>query len=261
VNELVSLAKKAAIEAGIKIMSIYAAANTVKIKNDGSPLTIADELSHDVIVKILEKAQLPIISEEGDSLITEKKRYWLIDPLDGTKDFLAKSSEFTINIALIENDYPVLGLIYVPALDILYVGGEKIGGWKEQKGEKQIFIKKEKSHPYKMAVSRFHDHPDVDVFACMNHIDETIAAGSALKFGLIATNDIDVYPRLVGSSEWDTAAGQAIVEASKGKVLDWNTGQRLRYGKEKRRNPRLLTLRAPYNYEDFNLKHYEACLL
>jgi 3'(2'), 5'-bisphosphate nucleotidase len=112
-----------------------------------------------------------------------------------------------------------------------------------------------------MAVSRFHDHPDVDLFASQNGIKERVAIGSALKYGVLAAGVVDVFPRLVGSSEWDTAAGQAVLEAAGGQVLDWHTGEALVYGKPRRRNPRLLTLRAPYRQEEFQLKEYESELL
>jgi 3'(2'), 5'-bisphosphate nucleotidase len=112
-----------------------------------------------------------------------------------------------------------------------------------------------------MAVSCFHDHPDVDVFAAHNGIDQRVAIGSALKYGLLAAAEVDVFPRLVSSSEWDTAAGQAVLEAAGGQVLDWHTGKALRYGKPRRRNPRLLVLRAPCRREEFKLKKYENELL
>jgi 3'(2'), 5'-bisphosphate nucleotidase len=112
-----------------------------------------------------------------------------------------------------------------------------------------------------MAISRFHDHPDVDVFAAQNRIVQRVAIGSALKYGLLAAAEVDVFPRLVGSSEWDTAAGQAVLEAAGGQVLDWHTGKALQYGKPRRRNPRLLALRGPYQRETFKLREYERELL
>lgn len=112
-----------------------------------------------------------------------------------------------------------------------------------------------------MAVSRFHDHPDVDVFAVSNQIKERVAIGSALKYGRLAAAEVDVFPRLVGSSEWDTAAGQAILETAEGRALGWHTGEALRYGKQKRRNPRLIAFRQPYRLSDFKLQHYKQELL
>jgi len=112
-----------------------------------------------------------------------------------------------------------------------------------------------------MAVSRFHDHPDVYIFATENGVTKRVAIGSALKYGLLAAGEIDIFPRLVGSSEWDTAAGQAVLEAAGGQVLDWHTGKPLVYGKPRRRNPRLLALRVPYSLEEFHLKDYESELL
>ena len=118
-----------------------------------------------------------------------------------------------------------------------------------------------KSPCCRMAVSRFHNHPDVDIFVTANLIDMRVAVGSALKYGQSATAAVDVFPRLVGSSEWETAAGQTVLEAAGGQVLDWHTGKPLRYGKPRRRNPRLLELHAPYAYTEFTLKRYEAELL
>ena len=112
-----------------------------------------------------------------------------------------------------------------------------------------------------MAVSRFHDHPDVGVFADINQIEKRVEIGSALKYGLLARGVVDVVPRLVGSSEWDVAAGQAIVESAGGGVTDWHSGQPLSYGKTGRRNPRLLSFRAPYDLSDFKRMTYEPILL
>jgi 3'(2'), 5'-bisphosphate nucleotidase len=105
-------------------------------------------------------------------------------------------------------------------------------------------------------VSRFHNHPDVELFALANAVTIQVPLGSALKYGRLALGEVDVFPRLVGSAEWDTAAGQAVLEAAGGAVLDWQTGQPMRYGKTNRRNGRLMALRAPYRYAEFNLKEY-----
>ena len=113
----------------------------------------------------------------------------------------------------------------------------------------------------RMAVSRFHGHPDVDVFAVANGISKRVAIGSALKYGRLATAEVDVFPRLVDSSEWSTAAGQAVLEGAGGQVLDWHTGQALCYGEPRRHNPRLLSIRAPYNFTDFQLHNYEPRIL
>lgn len=260
-NELLDLAVMAARQAGDVILSIYRQVLEVEIKKDGSPLTLADKNAHQAIIAVLGASGLPVVSEECDELYLDAQRYWLVDPLDGTKDFLAGNDEFTVNIALIEERRPVLGVVYAPALDELYVGAQGLGAWLEKAGVRSSCVAAEKSARCRMAVSRFHNHPDVGVFAAANWINERIAIGSALKYGRLATAEVDVFPRLVGSSEWDTAAGQAVLEAAGGQVLDWHTGESLRYGKPKRRNPRLLALRAPYRFTDFELKHYEQELL
>ena len=171
----------------------------------------------------------------------------MVDPLDGTKDFLAANGEFTVNISLVSHGRPMLGVVFAPAIDDLYWGTQKLGAWRIRGGIATSLKPSEKSVERKMAVSRFHDHPDLDIFAAQNKIVNRVAIGSALKFGLLAAAEVDVLPRLVGSSEWDIAAGQAILEAVGGCVLDWHTGNSLQYGKSRRRNPRFLALRAPYS--------------
>ncbi len=260
-SELIELAVKAARQAGISILSVYRQPMGVEIKKDGSPLTLADQNAHQAIIAVLSVSGLPMVSEVCDDLHMDAQRYWLIDPLDGTKDFLAGDDEFAVNIALIEQQRPVLGVVYAPALDELYVGAQGLGAWVEIAGARSRCVSPERSARNRMAVSRFHDHSDVDIFAAANRVDDRIAIGSALKYGRLASADVDVFPRLVGSSEWDTAAGQAVLEAAGGHVFDWHTGDPLRYGKANRRNPRLLALRAPYEFADFELKHYEQELL
>jgi 3'(2'), 5'-bisphosphate nucleotidase len=261
VSELLEQAVRAARDAGTIILSYYRENLAIETKGDGSPLTLADQQSHHTILKSLESSEITIVSEEGDDLQQEASRYWLVDPLDGTKDFLAGNDEFTVNIALIIDRSPVLGVVYAPALDELYVGGRGLGAWKEKGGTRSCCVEVEKSALCRMAVSRFHDHPDLELFTANNQIKKRVEVGSALKYGQLASASVDVYPRLVGSSEWDTAAGQAVVEAAGGLVLNWHDGKPLRYGKQRRRNPRLLSLRAPYQYSEFKLMQYKTELL
>jgi 3'(2'), 5'-bisphosphate nucleotidase len=129
VSDLTDLAVMAARQAGIAILSVYRDPMDVKIKKDGSPLTLADQNAHQSIIAVLSASRLPMVSEECDDLHMEAQRYWLIDPLDGTKDFLASNDEFTVNIALIEQQRPVLGVVFAPALDELYVGVPGSGAW------------------------------------------------------------------------------------------------------------------------------------
>ena len=260
-DKWLELALEAAQEAGVAILRYYPQNLTVQYKQDGSPLTLADQAAHRVIADRLVGSGLVVVSEEGEDLHLAAERYWLVDPLDGTKDFLAGNGEFTVNIALVDQGRPVLGVVFAPAINEFYWGAEGMGAWRIQEGVEAALSAHTRSASLRMAVSRFHDHPDVEVFAAQNGIAERVAIGSALKYGLLAAGEVDVFPRLVGSSEWDTAAGQAVLEAAGGQVLDWHTGKALQYGKPRRRNPRLLALRAPYRREEFQLKEYESELL
>ena len=257
-TELFELAIVAARHAGNVILGHYCRGDEIKIKGDGSPLTLADQAAHKAIAAVLGDSGIPVVSEEGNDLLMDARCYWLVDPLDGTKDFIAANDEFTVNIALIDEGQPVLGVVFAPALDEMYAGQSGIGSWCEKAGIRTDCQPAGKTATCRMAVSRFHDHPDVDVFATANGIGNRVAIGSALKYGRLATAEIDVFPRLVGSSEWDTAAGQAVLEGAGGHVLDWHTGQALCYGKPMRRNPRLLSIRAPFNFTDFQLQYYES---
>ncbi len=260
-DKWLELALEAAREAGVAIMRYYPQTLTVQHKQDGSPLTVADHAAHSVIVGHLADGGLVVVSEEGEDLYLAAERYWLVDPLDGTKDFLAGNGEFTVNIALVAQGRPVLGVVFAPAINTYYWGAEGMGAWRIREGAAAALSVHARSASLRMAVSRFHDHSDVDLFASQNGIAERVAIGSALKYGLLAAGEVDVFPRLVGSSEWDTAAGQAVLEAAGGHVLNWHKGEALQYGKPRRRNPRLLALRAPYRREEFQLKDYESELL
>ncbi len=242
-------------------MLYYQQSSSVEYKEDGSPLTCADRVAHQVIVRELACSELAVVSEESAELQIDSERYWLVDPLDGTKDFLACNGEFTVNIALIDQKRPILGVIFAPAIGDLYWGVEAMGSWRIRGGAQTALVQRAKAPAPRMAVSRFHNHPDVDVFASQNRIDQRIAIGSALKYGLLAAAEVDVFPRLVGSSEWDTAAGQAVLESMGGRVVNWHNGKALEYGKSGRRNPRLLAFRSPYCLEEFKLKMYENELL
>jgi len=261
VDKWLEQALEAAREAGVAIMHYYPQNLTVQHKQDGSPLTLADQAAHRVIADRLVGSHLVVVSEEDQDLHLSAERYWLVDPLDGTKDFLAGNGEFTVNIALVDQGRPVLGVVFAPAINTFYSGVAGMGAWRTRESVVETLSAHTRSDSLRVAVSRFHDHPDVDIFAAQNGIAERVAIGSALKYGLLATGEVDVFPRLVGSSEWDTAAGQAVLEAAGGQVLDWHTGKALQYGKPRRRNPRLLALRAPYSREEFKLKKYESELL
>ena len=265
----------AAIEAGDAILQVYHSANfQVEEKSDRSPLTLADRRSHDVIMKHLSAFAIPILSEEGQSVSYEKRknwdRFWLIDPLDGTKEFIKKNGEFTVNIAMIRDHKPVAGVIFVPDRDILYFASDKIGSYRtdfslisdlvnsqrlDETGSSQIEetltgiinqsvklpVDDSTDRPFAIAGSRSHSTPELEAFVEEKRREygevEFISAGSSLKLCLVAEGRADIYPRTGPTMEWDTAAGQAIVENAGGKVFQYDTDQQLEYNKENLLNP------------------------
>jgi 3'(2'), 5'-bisphosphate nucleotidase len=261
VDKLINLALETAYLAGKEILNNYLRLSVIEKKKDESPLTFADRAAHELIISRLTESGLIVVSEEGDDLHLDAESYWLVDPLDGTKDFIAGNNEFTVNIALVEKSKPIFGIVFAPALDHLYWGGQGMGAKLLKDGVTRSLLPQDRSSFCKMAISRFHNHPDVEEFAIQNSISQKVAIGSALKYGLLAAGEVDVFPRLVGSSEWDTAAGQALLESVGGIVIDWHTKKPLNYGKKNRRNPRLLAMRAPYVPEEFRLKLYSGELL
>lgn len=226
------------------VLQIYNNSRNINIetKEDGSPITVADNLSHTILTSNLSKSfpEIPIVSEEGKSetLTTKSNLYWLIDPLDGTKEFINGNGEFTINVALIFNGYPLLGVVTVPVSDTIYIGGKEIGAKKILNNNiETIQIKKiKKNDPLKLIASRSHQNDATREFISILNIKEVITFGSSLKFCKIADGEVDIYPRLAPTSEWDTAAAQAVLEGAGGIVVDLN-GKRLRYGKEEILNP------------------------
>lgn len=252
-SNFLDLALAAADSAGRKVLSIWKTAFTVEAKGDGSPCTEADRSAHEIILRALSDSKLPVVSEEGGDLQLTVNDYWLVDPLDGTKEFISNHQEFTINIARVVSGVPVLGVIVAPALGETYVGVAGVGAWRIDRAGTHELSVVERAPECRVAVSRFHDHAYTELFLARNLITHRIAIGSALKYARLAAASVDVFPRFVGCSEWDTAAGQAVLEAVGGSVLDCSTGRRLMYGKPKRRNPGLFSFRAPYRLEEFML--------
>lgn len=248
---LQQIAVKAAKKAGEQILTFYKTDVGNEWKLDGSPLTVADHGSHSIISQYLEETGIPVVSEEGSDFHMDADRYWIVDPLDGTKEFLAANDEFTINIALIEHRKPVFGVVYAPALKEMYIGNRECGTRMEKHGIETEYSQQSRRNSLIMAVSRFHNHKLSAIFAMNNNITSQMQVGSALKFGRLVSGDIDVYPRFEGCSEWDTAAGQAVLEAAGGKIIDLHTGEPLTYGKASRRNSSFLAFRAPYSFTDF----------
>lgn len=226
-------------QAGAKILDSYNNQHLeITYKNDESPLTDADINSHKIISsELMAISNLPIISEESESIYTKSKNYWLIDPLDGTKEFINKNGEFTVNIALIENQFPIIGIVYHPLKGVAYIGGSNLGSVKiEPTNDQKNILVSEPTTPIRVVASRSHLNDFTKTFINSLGSVKTIQAGSSLKFCLIAEGIADIYPRLGPTSEWDTAAAQAVVEGAGGSVLTLE-GTRLHYQKENILNP------------------------
>jgi len=254
--------ERIAIDAGKAILQVYETADfNVEMKADDSPLTRADLASHAVIVSALEQAypDIPILSEEGElpdfALRAQWKQYFLIDPLDGTKEFIARNGEFTVNIALIDQGVPVVGVVHVPVLDVTYSGAllkEDQGAWRTRAGVKEPIGVRRCEKPLEsltVVASRRHGSEALDVLlsTLRARLPEVALAnmGSSLKLCLVASGEADFYPRLAPTSEWDTAAAHAVVLAAGGDVVDTEFAS-LRYnGKAPILNPHFLVLGDP----------------
>jgi len=231
-------ARALAAEASTRILEIYATAFGVTGKDDDSPLTAADLASHHVIFAGLQRLtpDIPILSEESASVpFAERsrwRRYWLVDPLDGTKEFVQRNGQFTVNIALIEGHEPVLGVVLAPVTGLSYFAVRGYGAFHEEPGQPphQIKVKPlQVGGPVRVVGSRSHGGPGLQKFVAALGASELVTIGSSLKFCRVAEGAADVYPRLGPTSEWDTAAAQAIVEAAGGRVVSAETGEPLRY--------------------------------
>ena len=232
---LIDIARRA----GAKILDYYHNQHLeITYKNDESPLTDADINSHKIISsELMAISNLPIISEESKSIYTKSEKYWLIDPLDGTKEFINKNGEFTVNIALIENQFPTIGIVYHPLKSVAYIGGSNFGSVKiDSSNDQKNILVSQPTTPIRVVASRSHLNDLTTTFINSFGSVKTIQAGSSLKFCLIADGMADIYPRLGPTSEWDTAAAQAVVEGAGGSVLTLEGG-RLCYQKNNIRNP------------------------
>lgn len=247
-----------AVDAGKEIMHIYEnfygdSALTTH-KSDKSPLTLADMASHYRIAQSLSEltTEIPVVSEEEtESLIHSQNQglFWLIDPLDGTKEFLARNGEFTVNIALIEDGFPIWGVVYAPALKLLYWGGQNYGAFCKADGRMtklKVSSRVEPGQTYRVVTSKSHLNEETVAFMEKLGTTKTLQAGSSLKFCMVAEGNADVYPRMAPTCEWDTAAGQAVVEGAGGYVYD-SAGVRLCYGKSEILNPSFIVSSAPLN--------------
>ena len=254
---------KAAIEAGKAIMEIYEASKEVEVitKDDNSPLTKADQASNEVINKYLEQTPYPIISEENKQIPYEQRKNWeycwIVDPLDGTKEFIKRNGEFTVNIALCCKGKPIFGVIYVPASRELYYSDTENGrAFKSvvdanHKPKGPLYQESDRIVParqpnglLKVVGSRSHMNAETESFVSemkekYEHV-EIVSKGSSLKFCMVAEGKAHIYPRYAPTMEWDTAAGSAIVESVGLKVINRETGQPLLYNKENLLNPHFL---------------------
>jgi 3'(2'), 5'-bisphosphate nucleotidase len=248
-SELLDAVRRIARAAGREILDVYGTDFASETKLDDSPLTEADLRAHHLIAAELARLtpQLPLLSEESaDTVSWEQRqgwqRYWLADPLDGTKEFVARNGEFTVNIALIENGRPVLGVVHIPVSDTTYSGVPGIGAWRES-GDRPpmpIAARRLALPPVQVLGSRSHGSPKLAARIAALGPHEFRAAGSSIKLCLIADGSADLYPRLGGSMEWDIAAGQAIIEAAGGQVVSLADGLALRYNKPDLLNPKFL---------------------
>jgi len=242
-SDLLDRVAKLARTAGEAILRIYASDFEVAAKADRSPVTEADGAAEKLIIAGLR--QLPfgesIVAEESVSQAATpdpQSTFWLVDPLDGTKEFIGRNGEFTVNIALVERGRPILGVVLAPALDRLYAGARGLGAYAEQGGARRaIACRSAPAEGLTVAGSRSHgDMDELRRFLGERKIARTISAGSSLKFCMIAAGEADVYPRLGRTMEWDTAAGQAVLVAAGGEVTDVK-GAELTYGKPGYENP------------------------
>ncbi len=241
-NDMTSSAIAVALAAGAEILKIYAIDFSLVAKADDSPLTEADECSHNIICRNLSRTGLPLLSEEGKSVAYAKRsqwnRFWLIDPLDGTKEFIKKNGEFTVNIALVENGKPVLGVVLAPVLGKIYWGVKMDGqneAWVCQDCmgssvaeilERSQPISAASNQKLRVVASRSHGNMATDDFISELENDfgtvERVSSGSSLKLCLVADGTAAIYPRIAPTMEWDTAAAQAVVEAAGGHVVEYD---------------------------------------
>ena len=250
--ELIDLAKSICLiaqDAGEAIMEIYNKEDDFKIesKSDESPLTIADKTANAIICSGLEKLDTiyPIISEENKQVAYEERaqwtRCWMVDPLDGTKEFIKRNGDFTVNIALIENHEVILGVVYLPVEDRCYYAVKGEGAFEIQQNDTDIqlhakaFDKEDEG--LKIVCSRSHLSQETQDYMAKFNKPETVSRGSSLKFIIIAENKAHLYPRIAPTMEWDTAAAHIILREAGGSVVEFESGQPLRYNKENLLNP------------------------
>ncbi|MGE4416350.1 MAG: 3'(2'),5'-bisphosphate nucleotidase CysQ [Marinobacterium sp.] len=252
-SELLDQVEQIALEAGNAILEIYGREFTVEEKEDKTPLTEADKAANSIILAGLEAlpVDIPVLTEEAVEAFTgadRQGRYWLVDPLDGTKEFIKRNGEFTVNIALIEQGQPVLGVVFAPALNVTYLGAENVGAFKvDGAGERQPIkvVEHQAGTPWRVVGSRSHASQDtLDWLKALGDY-ELVPMGSSLKICLVAEGVADVYPRLGPTCLWDTGAAHAVVSAAGGRLTTLD-GTHLDYGSpETVLNPWFVVCAAP----------------
>ena len=250
-QDLLKIAISAALGSAKEILKIYQSDDfEVQLKSDDSPLTKADLVSHQVIESYLKPTNIPILSEEGKDISYDERKdwtqLWIVDPIDGTKEFINRNGEFTVNIALIENQKPILGVVYAPVLNELYFSSHELGGFKVSVDLMDFDVNNLIDSAVKLPLIR--EDKTYTIVASRSHLsDETvdfieeikkekgdvhlISKGSSLKLCLVAEGSADCYPRFAPTMEWDTAAGQAICEHTGIRVIDWETKKDLLYNR------------------------------
>lgn len=253
ISELTQLAIKASIEAGKEILTIYKSDDfEIESKEDNSPLTKADKAANKIISSILEKSKIPVLSEEGKSIPYETRKdwnmLWVVDPIDGTKEFIKRNGEFTVNIALIENNKPIIGVILAPDSGVLYFSENNIGAFKSVININYFNLEnllveaiplplKQKNQTFTVVASRSHLSKETEAYVqnlrTQHGEIKLISKGSSLKLCMVAEGKANCYPRFAPTMEWDTAAGQAICEAAGFQVIDFKTKKSMKYNREK----------------------------
>ncbi|MBT1700544.1 3'(2'),5'-bisphosphate nucleotidase CysQ [Fulvivirgaceae bacterium PWU4] len=250
-KSLLPTAIEAATAASREILAVYNSADfQAEVKGDNSPLTLADKRAHEKISELLTPTNLPLLSEEGADVAYAARRgweyFWMVDPLDGTKEFIKRNGEFTVNIALIHKGAPVLGVVAVPVTGDVFYAAKGLGAWLKKNGQE---VPLKKRAPVKL------DQPGLRVVASRSHMNEEtqnfidklknpvlVSKGSSLKFMLVAEGHADLYPRYAPTMEWDTAAAHAVVLETGAQVLQAGTNEALIYNKENLLNPFFLVL-------------------
>ena len=238
---------KIAAAAGRAAMEHYGVDGPVEYKEDDSPLTLADKAAHFVIVNSLQVLDpwLPVLSEESaEEEIADRKTwedFWVVDPLDGSKEFIKQTGEFTVNIARVQGDEPVLGVVHAPVTGEFYYASREAGAFaiREDGSTEEILVKPADPAGLKIVASKDHAGPQVEALLERSEGAECVSMGSSLKFCLVAEGKADFYPRLVPTMEWDTAAAQCVLEAAGGYLVGLE-GRRLSYNKDDLRNPPIL---------------------